>query len=169
MAIFEPIFQELNGAGIRYVVVGGLAVVLHGHARLTADIDLMIDLAPAPASEAMTTIISMGFLPRLPVEAMDFADPQIRSRWIQERGMQVFSLYDPSNPLRSLDLFVSHPIPFEKLWGRSEQIELTSTRVRVASIPDLIALKRLAGRPVDADDIAHLEAIQEHRKQDRNG
>jgi hypothetical protein len=129
----------------------------------------MIDLAPAPASEAMTTIIGMGFLPRLPVQAMDFADPEIRDRWIQERGMQVFSLYDPANPLRSLDLFVSHPIPFDELWGRSERIALTSSHVRVASIPDLIELKRLAGRPVDADDIAHLEAIQAHRKQSRNG
>ena len=37
MAVFEPIFQALNDAGARYVVVGGLAVVLQGHARLTVD------------------------------------------------------------------------------------------------------------------------------------
>ena len=36
MAIFEPLFKSLNKARVRYVVVGGLAVVLHGHARLTA-------------------------------------------------------------------------------------------------------------------------------------
>jgi hypothetical protein len=39
MAIFEPILARLNEAGGRYVVVGGLAVVLHGHARLTVDLD----------------------------------------------------------------------------------------------------------------------------------
>ena len=39
MSLFEPIFEALNRQNVRYVVVGGVAVVLHGHARLTADLD----------------------------------------------------------------------------------------------------------------------------------
>ena len=46
VSLFEPIFEALNRAQVRYVVVGGFATVLHGHARLTADIDLVIDLSP---------------------------------------------------------------------------------------------------------------------------
>jgi hypothetical protein len=46
MSLFEPVFLALNNAEVRYVVVGGLATVLHGYARLTADIDLVVDLAP---------------------------------------------------------------------------------------------------------------------------
>jgi hypothetical protein len=42
MSIYEPILARLHGQGARYVVVGGLAVVLHGHARLTVDLDLDI-------------------------------------------------------------------------------------------------------------------------------
>ncbi|OGR91725.1 MAG: hypothetical protein A2V88_09150 [Elusimicrobia bacterium RBG_16_66_12] len=49
MALFEPIFDALNRAGVRYVVVGGLATVLHGYARLTVGIDLIVDLAPDEA------------------------------------------------------------------------------------------------------------------------
>jgi ABC-type tungstate transport system permease subunit len=45
VSLFEPVFEALNGAQVRYVVVGGFATVLHGHARLTADIDLVIDRA----------------------------------------------------------------------------------------------------------------------------
>src|SRR5439155_1529323 len=41
VSLFEPLFEALNTAEVRYVVVGGFAVVLHGHARLTADIDLI--------------------------------------------------------------------------------------------------------------------------------
>ncbi|MGH7318339.1 MAG: hypothetical protein ACRELA_01720 [Candidatus Rokuibacteriota bacterium] len=41
VAILEPVFKALNDSGVRYVVVGGLAVVLHGHARLTVDVDLI--------------------------------------------------------------------------------------------------------------------------------
>jgi hypothetical protein len=39
---FEQIFEALGQAGVRYVVVGGVAVVLHGHPRLTADRDLVV-------------------------------------------------------------------------------------------------------------------------------
>jgi hypothetical protein len=50
------------------------------------------------------------------------------------------------------------------LWSRSERIEIRDTSVQVASIPDLIQLKRLAGRPQDMADIERLEAILEARK-----
>ena len=46
MAIFEAIFAALDACGGRYVVVGGVATVLHGHARLTADVDIVVDLDP---------------------------------------------------------------------------------------------------------------------------
>lgn len=42
MALFEPVFRALDTSGARFVVVGGVAVVLQGHARLTADLDLVV-------------------------------------------------------------------------------------------------------------------------------
>ena len=67
--------------------------------------------------------------------------------------MRVFSMWDPANPMREVDLFVEHPIDFDELWNRSEIINLSHTVARIASIPDLIRLKRLAGRPQDLADI----------------
>jgi predicted nucleotidyltransferase len=164
MALFDPLFKALNDAGVRYVVVGGLAVVLQGHARLTVDVDLVVDLDEDQSMRAIDALVSMGLRPRIPVNPRDFADRSVREGWIRDRGMQVFSMYDPSNPLRVVDLFVHHPIPFEDLWSRSERIEIRDTSVQVASIPDLIQLKRLAGRPQDMADIERLEAILEARK-----
>ncbi len=163
MSLFEPLFDALNRAQVRYVVVGGLATVLQGHARLTADVDLVVDLSPVAARRTIEVLLALGFQPRLPVAAGDFADPEIRRHWIEGRGMRVFSLYDPANPLRSVDLFAEHPIEFEDLFRRAEVLPLRSTEVRVASIPDLIELKRLAGRPKDLDDIEKLEAIQREK------
>jgi predicted nucleotidyltransferase len=159
MALFEPLFKALNDGGVRYVVVGGLAVVLHGHARLTVDVDLVVDLDEGQALRAIDALVRLGLRPRVPVNPRDFADRSIREAWIRERGMQVFSMFDPSNPMRVVDLFVDHPIPFEELWSGSQELEVKDTIVRVASIPDLIRLKRLAGRPQDLADIERLEAI----------
>jgi predicted nucleotidyltransferase len=164
MAVFAPLFKALNDAGIRYVVVGGLAVVLHGHARLTADVDLVVDLDEEQAKKAIGALVGMGLQSRVPVDPIEFADRSIRDSWIRDRGMQVFSMFDPSNPMRVVDLFVDHPLPFEDLWARSANFELQDTTVRVASIPDLIHLKRLAGRPQDLADIEQLQAILQAKK-----
>ena len=168
MSLFEPIFDALNRAQVRYVVVGGFATVLHGHARLTADIDLVIDLFPPEARKALDTLTGLGFRPRAPVEPLAFADPATRHQWIHDKGMRVFSMWDPANPMREVDLFVEHLIDFDELWNRSDIINLSHTAVRIASIPDLIRLKRLAGRPQDLADIEALEIIL-RRKEGRDG
>lgn len=164
MPLFEPLFDALNRAGVRYVVVGGLATVLHGHARLTADIDLAVDLVPGEARKAVETLASLGFRPRAPVEPLAFADPAVRKQWVDEKGMRVFSLWHPANPMLEVDLFAENPIAFEDLWNRAETVELTRTVVRIAAIPDLIRLKRLAGRPQDLADIEALEIILRRRE-----
>lgn len=166
MSLFEPLFEALNQAGVRYVVVGGVATVLHGFARLTADVDLIVDLSPPEAAKAIDTLLRFGLRPRAPVDARSFADSAIRHLWIEEKGMQVFTLTDPANPMRAVDLFAESPIVFGDLWARAEMVRLTSTSVRVAAIPDLIQLKRIAGRPQDLIDIQALEGILERRLRD---
>lgn len=165
MTLFEPIFAALERAGIRYVTVGGVAVVLHGHARLTADLALVVDLAPQAASGAIAALTAIGLRPRLPVDASGFSDPSVRERWIAERGMMVFTLWDPDDPLRSVDLFVESPIDFEELWGRAVVADVGGTPVRIASIPDLIHMKRMADRPMDREDILTLEHIEERGRE----
>ena len=168
MSFFEPLFEALDRAQVRYVVVGGVAAVLHGFARLTADVDLVVDLSPPEARKAIGALVRLGLEPRAPVDPFDFADPTVRQAWIRHKGMQVFSLWDPTNPLRSVDLFVEHPIPFDELWERSDAIPLTSVTVRVASITDLIRLKQIAGRPQDLLDIDALRAIERHQRERRS-
>jgi hypothetical protein len=163
VALFEPLFDALEKAGVRYVVVGGVAVVLHGYARLTGDVDLAVDLRPAEARKAVATLTGLGLRPRLPVDAMEFADEDVRARWVAEKHMRVFTFIHPANPMLVVDCFAEDVVPFAALWDRSELVALGSTHVRVASIPDLIALKRLAARPQDAQDIEALEEILRRR------
>ncbi len=129
MSLYVPVFEALNDMQVRYVVVGGLATVLHGYARLTADIDLMVDLEPEELRKSIDALAGYGMVPRLPV-----------------------------------DLFVEDPIEFDLVWSRAEVVALGPVSVRIASIPDLIALKRLANRPQDVIDIEKLMEIQNLKK-----
>ncbi len=169
MAIFAPLFDALNKSNIRYVVVGGLATVLHGYVRLTVDIDLAVDLTPNEAKKAISTLTQLGLVPQLPLNPSDFANPQTRQIWNREKNMQVFSMVDPRHPLRIVDLFVENPIPFEDLWNRSRTVQVDTASIRIASLVDLIHMKQLAGRPQDLIDIEQLEQIQKRQKGANNG
>lgn len=167
MPLYAPLFRALNESGTRYVVVGGVATVLHGYARLTADIDLILDLEETAAAKAMHALAALGLQPRAPVDPEDFAVASIREGWVQDKGMQVFSLFHPDNPMLSVDVFANHPIEFESLFDRSDAMDVSGVSVRVASIPDLIYLKRLADRPRDRDDIEKLEKIARLKERSR--
>lgn len=160
MSVFEPIFQILNAAGVRYVVVGGLATLLHGYARLTADVDLAVDLAPEEVRKTIRALGEKGFRPQVPVSADAFADPAVREEWFHEKHMRAFSLIDPTNPMRVVDLLLKPEVPFDELLAHSQEAFVGTTRVRMASLDDLILLKRHAGRPQDLTDLEQLEAIR---------
>jgi len=160
VSIFEPILERLSERGGRFVVVGGLAVVLHGHPRLTVDLDLAVDLEAEAARRTIEALTSLGLRPLAPVAAVDFADPARRREWVEQKGMRVFSLFDPEDPLRIVDLFVEAPIDFESLWSNARLVELGRVSVRVASIADLVRMKRMAGRAQDLDDIERLLEIE---------
>jgi len=155
----REILAVLNTAKVDYVVVGGLAVILHGYLRATADIDLVVGLAPDNCRRALDALGSIGFRPRLPVSIEDFADPAIRKEWIEQKNMLVFQLWDPGNPMRSLDIFVREPIPFERLLGDAVEKDIDGMAVRVASIEHLVEMKQAAGRARDLEDIAKLRAL----------
>jgi hypothetical protein len=157
----RQIFAALNDASVDYVVVGGMAVILHGYLRATADLDLVIGLSPANCKRAMAALASIGFQSRLPVAIDDFADPRKREEWIEQRNMLVFQLWDPNNPMRSLDIFVKEPIAFHSLLGDAASKDIDGMVVRVASIEHLIEMKQAAGRARDLDDIAKLQQIRD--------
>ncbi len=164
MSTFAPILAALVGGGGRFVIVGGLATVLHGYARLTVDVDVMVDLDAGEAIKPIAALARIGMVPRAPVDARDFADPDIRRRWIEEKGMRVFSMWDPRRPLLEVDIFVDPPLPFAEVWSRAVAMDVAGSTVRVASIADLVVLKRIGGRPKDLADISALKEIAERTK-----
>lgn len=155
----REIFKALADGDVEYVVVGGLAVIMHGHLRATRDLDLVIGLHPDNCRKGMQALSGIGFRPRLPVTLADFADPAKRADWVDNRNMLVFQLWDPANPERSVDVFVREPLDFSAMLSEAVTKDLDGVPIRVASIRHLIMLKRAAGRPLDLDDIQALHEI----------
>src|SRR4030065_285940 len=137
MSLYLPLFKVLNDAKVQYVVVGGLATVLHGYARLTADIDLVINLEPHEADKAT------------------------REGWINDKNTLVFSFSQPDNPLMILDVFVREPFPFKEMAQRAVLMDLGGIVIPVCAINDLIAMKQQAARPKDLEDIKYLQGLSD--------
>lgn len=159
MTQFDPILAALQATGVRYVVVGGVAVNLHGYQRFTKDLDLVIELVPDQVLKALEALAAIGYKPNVPVKLSDFANPSIREGWIRDKGMMVFQMYS-DNARMSIDIFVQYPVDFEALWSQSSAIDLPGATLRIASIDHLILMKRQAGRPQDLLDIGKLEIIK---------
>ncbi len=159
------IFHALNEANVNYLVVGGVAVVLHGHLRFTADLDLVVALDGFNVKNAIRAFSSLGYRPRAPVEFSDFADADHRQAWIHEKGLLVFSLWNPAVPGSEIDLFIEEPFSMVDALARATSFNLGETSVRVASIADLIELKTIAGRPKDLSDILVLKELEKKIRQ----
>ena len=155
------VLDALTRAGIGYVVVGGVAVILRGHIRATVDLDLAIDLSTDNVSTALTVLQELGLRPRLPVAAEQFADPATRRAWVEERNLVAFTLHDPDDPLREVDLLATTAVPYADLAASADWIPVGGVQVPVASTPHLVAMKQSSGRAQDVADIAALSALAE--------
>jgi hypothetical protein len=148
------------------LVVGGVAVVMHGHLRVTADLDLVLKLDQSNLEKAVAALDTLGFRPRAPVPLWQFADAATRESWIRDKGLTVFSLWSPTRPGFELDLFVREPFDFASVYENAARVRLESCVVTVISVKDLITLKQSVGRPRDLEDVAALEALSDSDEED---
>jgi hypothetical protein len=163
--VINPISDALvalSAAGVRYVVVGGVAAVMHGVERVTYDLDLVIELTRESCLHAIDALLGIGYRARVPVDPHGFADPQMRESWVRDKNMMVFSFWDTTSRRAQIDIFVRYPLAFDSLWENATCIEIEGQVVRLASPAHLVHMKRKAGRPKDIDDIRALGfAIEE--------
>ncbi len=160
----SAIFRALNAARVRFLVVGGLAVVAYGYVRFTADVDLMLDLAPENARRAIEALASLGYHPRAPVPIEQFLDPAIRASWAREKSMLVFSLQSDRFAATEVVLFLEPPLDLEQAFARSVRLEVApGVEACFVGLDDLIAMKQTSGRPNDLEDIRRLVECRERR------
>ncbi len=158
---YQSVFEALNAKGVKYIVIGGLAINLHGIYRPTFDLDVMIGLDPENTERFVQAMEEIGYKPKIPVDARQFTDGTKREEWKREKGMVVFSFFDPDRPYKIIDVMIEEQIKFATAYLRRIEVEARNTTIPVAAIEDLIRLKRIADREQDRLDIRELETIIE--------
>ena len=141
---FKEFIALLNEHKVKYLLIGGYAVALHGHTRYTGDIDFWIWTNPENAQKVLKTLGDFGF-GSLPFDETDFINPAT-----------VVQLGYP--PLRiDLTMSISGVPDFEKAYAECKIVEIDGLRIPVIGLDDLKKNKKAAGRHKDLADLDNLE------------
>jgi hypothetical protein len=157
---YKAVFKELNERGVKYLVVGGVALVLHGVVRLTVDLDLMLKMNEKNLTKFVSAMESLGYKPKVPVKAVDFINPEKRKKWAGEKGMKVFSFYSPLKSFMIVDVLLGESINFDEAFGSKVTIDVRGVKIPVVSVKHLKALKKMSGRGQDLADVKSLEKLK---------
>jgi hypothetical protein len=142
------LIQLLGKHSVRYVIVGGQAVIFHGYARSTGDVDFFYGIET----------LNVEALFRALLEFWDGNVPGIATAAdLQEVGI----VTQFGRPPNRIDLLTSiDGVSFEEAWATREivfiQDESRSIETSLLSLPKLIQNKTRSGRPKDLDDVGNL-------------
>ncbi|HTT36494.1 MAG TPA: nucleotidyl transferase AbiEii/AbiGii toxin family protein [Burkholderiales bacterium] len=160
---YLDLFRCLAQHDVRYLLVGGLAMNLLGVPRLTMDIDLLLALDDANLDAFIQCARALRLRPQIPEPLEALKDPERRRAWSEEKRLIAFALLGATPQVPVVDVLLQHPLDFDAAFGRAELRDAEGVTVRVASVQDMISLKRSAGRQQDIADVEHLARIQAQR------
>ena len=136
------VFRCLSAHDVRYVVIGGVAAIVHGVPRTTFDVDLLIEATETNAARLLAALQDAG------IGSAALTTPHD----ILLHEITIFK------DVVRIDVQVRTPgVTFADAWERKVQREVAGIRYWLLSREDLIAAKRAAGRPKDLEDVRVLE------------
>lgn len=151
----DEILRALIEEGVDFVLIGGLAAQVHGSPSLTGDIDICHSLERANLDRLARALGRLVAVRRMMPTGIDAPVDSLALR-----AGDVFTL---TTRFGDLDL-LAHPDPemgYERLRAGSISAEILGIPVWVASLDDLIAMKRAADRPKDRVELEILGALRE--------
>ena len=163
MIIYEEIFKDFQKKKVRYVVVGGIALNLHGSLRNTGDLDILVEMSDKNLEKIVTILKKHGYHVRQPVDPLRIADQKTREDWIHHKHMKAFNFYK-DRELKEVDIIIDSPVSFEEGRKKMQWIKVGRLSLPLLSIDHLIKMKKGTGRAVDQLDVAELRTIKKLRK-----
>ena len=141
---FQDFIQALNKTEVKYLLVGGYAVVLHGYSRSTGDIDLWVE----PTTENYRKLVKAFALFGMPVFDMS------EDKFINTTAYDVFSFGVPPTAIDLMTLVEG--LNFAEAYAKSSTYEFDDLSLRLIQYNDLLTAKRAAGRHKDLNDVEQL-------------
>lgn len=147
ISIVDELLQELNRAEVRYLLIGGQAIRLHGLPRFSMDWDLFVPPRDTHNFDKVNATLAAELdLPLTP---------------LGPRGEGFVQTYQTSKGILQFHLAVPGLPAFEAAWERrQERITETGIRVPCLSATDLLAAKEAANRPEDQTDLRFLRELR---------
>jgi hypothetical protein len=140
---FKEFIQSLNDNGVRYLVVGGYAVALHGYPRYTKDMDVWVEMTAENASKIIKALDQFGF-GSLDLKADDFIVPD-----------QIIQL---GYPPRRIDILTTLPgVEFFECYPSHTIVDVEGVSVKFIDLENLKKNKKATGRHQDLADLENLE------------
>lgn len=136
---------------------------LHGIPRMTADIDIILDLKKENLARFEKCAAEINYKMSIPVSFSDITDELKLKKLVQTKNLIALSFFNYDKNFLALDVLIDFPIPFEELWsGRIVRHE-GNTSVNIVSVEHLIRLKEFSDRIQDKQDIFFLSKIKNEK------
>jgi hypothetical protein len=140
------VFESFHSHEVKYLVIGGVAAILHGVPRTTLDLDILIEATLDNAQRLLRAMEEGGLATAAMISAEELLTKEVTI--FRDRAR--------------IDVQTSTPgIDFEQAWARRSEMTFRGVRLSVASKEDLIAPKQAAGRIKDLDDVRLLSLPSE--------
>jgi predicted nucleotidyltransferase len=158
MTRFGELLRRLADAGVEFVIVGGLAVIAHGHPRATLDLDVCYARTPENLRRLAAALSPIH--PRLRGAPAEL--PFLWDERTLRNGLNFTLVTDEGD----LDLLgeVTGLGGYGEIVLQADEVELHGARVRILSLEDLMRAKAAAGRAKDLVDLEALRAIAGRRR-----
>jgi hypothetical protein len=147
----KDILTLMAKAEIKFIVCGGVALVLHGVERMTLDLDVSVDLEKNNLQKMLDLFTSTKLQPRAPVSSDILLEPAQRSMLVEQKHALVFSFIDIDSPYRQVDIFLTDELSYDNLIDYSEIIQIDEAKINVLTTDKLLELKSNINPPRDKD------------------
>jgi predicted nucleotidyltransferase len=154
----DEILRTLSAHRVDFVVIGGVAVQVHGYVRYTKDIDVVVRPSTLNLSRLSEALADLEAEPRA-ASAINLADPH------QLRSAPLVPILTRAGPLDLVNIehLAGAPASYDSLREAALLVELRGAEVAFAGLSDLIRMKRAAARQHDLADIEALTRMPDER------
>jgi len=159
---YEEILRALQKHGVRYLIIGGAAVNLHGVPRMTADLDITIDLSIDNVEALVEAMADSGMKASLPLDPRRLADPEQRREWQRDKHLEALTFQSTRSgaSFQEVDVVIELPLDFEEMYEARTRLEIDDLRLDLVSLAHLIEIKSNLGREQDLADVEALKKTE---------